>query len=132
MLIGSWGPDLVFEVSGKMAETFSELNRKSSARWAKHEPINSKPLSEFLGPDLDELEMTMTFSRMLGVDPMGSYEKLKGQVNRGEYHPMILGGKPLSGNFWYIEEITGKSEAFAAGTGNVLQMEVSVVIKEYN
>ena len=115
-----------------MAKTFAELKQTSSGRWAEHEPINSKPLSEFLGPGLDELEMTMTLTPMLGVDPKDSYEKVREGVRKGEYHPMILGGIPLSGNMWYIDKITGESSKFAAGTGKILWMKLSLLIKEYN
>jgi len=132
MLIGSWGPDLVFEVSGEMAKTFAEFTQKSSGRWTEHNPINSKPLSEFLGPGLDELEMKMTFTKMLGVDPKDSYEKIRKAVRKGENHPMILGGIPLSGNLWYIKEMTGEMTFFAPGTGKILWMELSLVIREYN
>ena len=132
MIIGSWGPDLIFEVSGEIAKTYSELTQKSSGRWAEHNTINSKPLSEFLGPGLDELEMIMKLTPMLGVDPKDTYEKIRERVRKGEYHPMIFDGKPLSGNFWYIKEITGESSKFAARTGKILWMELSIALKEYN
>ena len=122
----------MFEVSDKQAQTFFELTQKSSGRWAEHEPIKGKPVSEFLGPGLDELEMKMTLSPMLGVDPKDTYEKIRERVRKGEYHPMIFEGKPLSGNMWYIKEITGETTEFAAGTGKFLWTELSLVIREYN
>ena len=69
MLIGSWGPDLVFEVSGVRVKTFSEITRKSSGRWSEHLPINTAPISQFLGPGLDEIELKMDFVAMLGANP---------------------------------------------------------------
>jgi len=131
MVIGSWG-DIVFEVSGEIAKTFNELSEKSSGRWAEHETINTAPLSEFLGPGLDELEMTIIFTTMLGVDPKDSYEELRAAVRRGEYNPLILGGIPLSDNSWRIDEISGTSKVFGPRDGNVMWMEVSLTLKEYN
>ena len=131
MVIGSWG-DLVFEVSGEIAKTFQEFTEKSSGRWAEHETINTAPLSEFLGPGLDELEMTIIFTTMLGVNPRDSYEDLRTAVRNGEYQPLILGGIPLSGNFWRITEVSGESKAFGPRDGNVLWMEISITAKEYN
>ena len=131
MVIGSWG-DLVFEVSGEIAKTFQELSEKSSGRWAEHETINTSPLSEFLGPGLDELELSIIFTTMLGVNPQESYDELREMVRKGEYHPLILGGFPLSGNFWRIDEISGEAKAFGPRDGNILWMEVSITAKEYN
>jgi len=131
MTIGSWG-DLVFEVSGDIAKTFQELTEKSAGRWAEHETINTAPLSEFLGPGLDELDITITFSKMLGVNPQESYDALREAVRKGEYHPFILGGFPLSGNFWRINDVSGASSMFGPRDGEILWMECGVSLKEYN
>jgi phage protein U len=131
MLIGSWG-DFVFEVSGNIAKTFQELSQKSSGRWAEHETINTAPLSEFLGPGLDELEMSIIFTTMLGVDPQKSYEDLRAAVRKGEYYPLILGGFPLSDNLWRFTEISGDSTVFGPRDGEILWMELGVTAKEYN
>jgi len=131
MVIGSWG-DLVFEVSGEIAKTFQELTEKSSGRWAEHETINTSPISEFLGPGLDELELSIIFTTMLGVNPQESYDELRDMVRKGEYHPLILGGFPLSGNFWRIDEISGEAKAFGPRDGNIMWLEVGITAKEYN
>jgi phage protein U len=131
MVIGSWG-DFVFEVSGNIAKTFQELSQKSSGRWAEHETINTAPLSEFLGPGLDELEISIIFTTMLGVDPRESYEDLRAAVRKGEYNPFILGGFPLSDNLWKLTEISGNSTVFGPRDGEIMWMELSVIAKEYN
>jgi phage protein U len=131
MIIGSWG-DFVFEVSGNIAKTFQELSQKSSGRWAEHETINTAPLSEFLGPDLDELGLSIIFTTMLGVDPRKSYEDLRAAVRKGEYYPLILGGIPLSDNLWKFIEISGDSTVFGPRDGKIMWMELSVTAKEYN
>jgi phage protein U len=131
MVIGSWG-DFVFEVSGNIAKTFQELSQKSSGRWAEHETINTAPLSEFLGPGLDELEISIIFTTMLGVDPRKSYEDLRVAVRKGEYYPLILGGFPLSDNLWRFSEISGDSTVFGPRDGKIMWMELSVTAREYN
>jgi phage protein U len=131
MVIGSWG-DFVFEVSGNIAKTFQELSQKSSGRWAEHETINTAPLSEFLGPGLDELEISIIFTTMLGVDPRKSYEELRAAVRKGEYYPFILGGVPLSDNLWKFTEISGDSTVFGPRDGEILWMELNVTAREYN
>jgi phage protein U len=129
--IGSWG-DFVFEVSGDIAKTFQELSQKSSGRWAEHETINTAPLSEFLGPGLDELEISIIFTTMLGVDPRKSYEELRTAVRKGEYNPLILGGYPLSDNLWRFTEISGDSTVFGPRDGEIMWMELTITAKEYN
>jgi phage protein U len=131
VVIGSWG-DLVFEVSGDIAKTFQELSQKSSGRWAEHETINTAPLSEFLGPGLDELEVSIIFTTMLGVDPRESYEELRAAVRKGEYYPFILGGFPLSDNLWRFTEISGDSTVFGPRDGEIMWMELNITAREYN
>jgi len=131
MLIGSWGP-LIFYVTGIGALTFSELTQDSSGRWVTHEPINSVPVSEFLGPGQDEAEIKIILSKMLGVEPKIAYELLRQLVRRGKNYPLILGGIPLSGNMWYVETLNGASSEFAAGTGQILWTEVTCQFKEYH
>jgi len=131
MIIGSWG-DLVFEVSGIGSLTFSELTQDTSGRWVTHEPINSAPISQFLGPGQDEVEMRIILTRMLGVDPEKCYSSLRQTVRKGLYFPLIIKGTPLSGNMWYIDKISGISKTFAAGTGEILWMELTCQFKEYH
>jgi len=130
MLIGSWG-DLAFEVSGVGALTFSELSQDSSGRWAVHEIINAEPITEFLGPGQDSVSISIILSEMLGVKPQDEYERLRQFVREGQNNPLILQGKPLSGNLWYVETISGASSQFAAGTGDVLWMTLTIDFKEY-
>lgn len=130
MLIGSWG-SLVFEVSGAGALTFSEISQDASGRWVSHETINTAPLSEFLGPGQDEVELKIILTKMFGTDPKGKYESLRKAVREGRNFPLILKGIPLSDNLWYIERITGVSSVFAGGTGDILWTELTCQFKEY-
>jgi len=129
-LIGSWGT-VVFEVSGFGAFTFSEITQDASGRWAVHEPVNTAPISEYLGPGQDKVEIKILLSKQLGADPKEKYEMLRKLVRRGKHFPFIYNGTPLSGNMWYIETINGSSSVFEAGTGEILWMEVSCQFKEY-
>ena len=132
MLIGSWGPDLVFEVTGTVAKTFSELTQESSGRWHEHNIINSAPISEFLGPGLDTIAIEIIFSTLLGVEPRESYDALRARIRRGARFPLILGGIPLSDNSWYCREIVAESSRFAPRTGEVMWMSLTIRMKEYN
>jgi len=131
MLIGSWGP-IVFQVSGIGAFSFSELTQNASARWATHEPINSAPLSEFLGPGQDEVQMKISITKMLGgEEPEEIYELFRQLVRDGKNHPLFLGDRPLSDNMWYVDGITGVSNHFAPGSGKIMWTELTCNFKEY-
>jgi len=131
MEIGSWGA-LVFEVNADKALTYSEITQDTSGRWATHDVINSAPLSEFLGPGQDEAEIKIFLTRALGVDPRTEYDTVRSMVRNGENFPLILQGRPLSGNLWYLDGIGSVSTRFAAGKGDILWMELTCRFKEYN
>ena len=131
-LIGVFGP-MVFEVSGHRVRTFSEYSEKSAGRWTEHEPINIAPISEFLGPGLDELSLKITFTRLLGgEDPSAMYELLRWIARTGQHYPFITGNVPLSMNDWRIDSIDGNSTVFHPKAGLVLSMECTASFKEYN
>ena len=130
MLIGSWGP-LIFQVSGIGVLTFSEITQDSSGRWVIHEPINTAPVSEFLGPGQDQIEMKIILSKMLGINPKVNYALLREMIRRGKCFPLILRGVPLSKNLWYLQEMNGVSSSFAPRTGDILWTALSCVFKEY-
>jgi len=130
MLIGNWGP-IVFQVSGILTFTFSELTQQSSGRWATHETINSAPLSEFLGPGQDEIQLKISITKMLSVNPKITYQLFRKLVREGKNFPLILRGAPLSDNFWYAENINSTSTRFQPGTGDILWTELSCTFKEY-
>jgi phage protein U len=131
LLIGSWG-NFVFEVSSEKLKTFYELNQESSGRWAEHVTINTAPVPEFLGPDLDKIDIKMIFSLQLGVNPRDSYEAMRAKVRTGEYFPLILQGRPLSMNYWSCLKISGASTIFVPGTGEASWMQFTASFKEYN
>lgn len=123
---------MIFTVSGFRVKTFTDFTRESTGRWSEHMPINSAPISEFLGPGLDEIELSMVFTRMLGVEPTVSYELIRRRIRRGDYFPLFLGGLPVSLNLWYMTEIIGTSSIFTPGTARTMYMECTATLKEYH
>lgn len=117
-----------FSVSEDRVQTFREMTRETASRWNIHEVIGTKPLQEFLGPDLDSLSFTMQLTAWRGVDPLGMAQQLRQFCQAGEYDNLILGGVNL-GRF-VIESI---SESYQTVTqaGRVLAAQVDVTLKEY-
>ena len=129
--IGSFGK-LVFEVSGVRVRSFSEIKETTEARWHEHEPINTAPLSEFLGPGLDSFEMKIIFTTMLGSDPVADYETIRQHVRNGEHFPLIIDGMPMSQNDWYLTHVEKTTTVFEPGTGYPLWCECVIQGREYN
>lgn len=127
--IGSYG-DIVFEVSKKKTQTFNEFEREGSTRWNDHEIINLKPISEFNGPNLDEISITITLKAELGINPVKQIEKLRAMKDKGKAAPFIIGGKTISKNNWVIDRMT-ESHKVIDNKGNTLTAEVTLSLREY-
>lgn len=129
MKIGSYG-DIIFEVSDKKAQTFKDFERSGSARWNDHEIIGMKSKSEFSGPGLDDLSITILLKAELGVNPIKQIEKLRAMKDGGKVAPFIVGDKPISKNYWSIQQMS-ESHKVIDSKGNTMSAEVSLSLKEY-
>jgi phage protein U len=127
--IGSFG-EIVFEVSPEKTQTFNDFERSGSARWNDHEIIGLKPKSEFSGPGLEEISYVILLKVELGIDPIKQIEKLRKMRDTGKVAPLIIGGKPVSQNYWSIQQLR-ESHKTVDSKGNILIAEVSVSLKEY-
>ncbi|CEG29791.1 phage tail protein [Bacillus sp. B-jedd] len=127
--IGTFG-DIVFEVSTSKTKTFKEFERSGSARWNDHEILGKKPKSEFLGPSLEGISFTILFKVELGINPIKEIEKLRKMRDTGKAASFVIGGKPISANFWTIRELN-EAHQLVDQNGNLLAAEVKVDLKEY-
>lgn len=127
--IGSFG-DIIFEVSEKKNQTIKDFERSGSARWNDHEIIGLKPKSEFNGAALEEVRFNMLLKAELGVNPLKLLEKLRKMRDTGKVAPFILGGKPISLNYWSIQQLS-ETNRVIDNKGNILTAEVDVNLKEY-
>lgn len=127
MSIGTFGP-LTFETSEKKIRTFESFKRKSAAKFGDHEIIGLKAKTEFIAPSLDDISFQVVFSAYLGLSPLKEIDQLREIVQKGEYHPLIIGGKTL-GNF----VIDSVSEAWknVDNQGNLIHAAADISMKEY-
>ncbi len=127
MSIGTFGP-ITFEVSAEKTRTFEDFSRKTSARFEQHDIIGQKAKLEFISPGLDEISFQVVFSAFHGLNPLNEVKQLREIVQKGEYHPLIIGGATV-GDF-VIENI---SEAWRHidNKGSVTYIAVNVDLKEY-
>lgn len=121
---------VAFETSSHLIRTFNNLQRSGSSRWATHEIIRKKPVSEFLGPGLEQITFNMRLDVSLGVDPADSFIFLRWSRDNGFAMPFILNGQPVSENLWAIISLH-ENWVNVDNHGKLLAAEVEITLMEY-
>ncbi len=130
MQVGSMG-DIPFVVSYGKIRTFSDYGRSGSGRWAKHDLIGRKPVMEFLGPDVEKVSMKIQLRTDHGINPESELERLRKMRDTGAVFPFILGGAPVSDNYWLLEDI-GENVSYWRAGGKILSVSVDITLTEYS
>ena len=125
MQVGSMG-DIPFVVTYGKIRTFSDYGRSGSGRWAKHDLIGRKPVMEFLGPDVEKVSMKIQLRTDHGINPESELGRDTGAV-----FPFILGGAPVSDNYWLLEDI-GENVSYWRAGGKILSVSVDITLTEYS
>ena len=130
MAIGNLGKTITFEVSSEKVLTFTNLSRTVKGRWTQHNIVDSKPKSEFLGPDLDGITFKVSLSAMHGVRPRKTLETIEKAVRKGTVLPFAIGGKKVGSNSWVI---TAVSEVWNCvySKGELVTADVNLTLQEY-
>jgi len=128
-LIGSLG-DIVFEVTNDKVFTFQGLKRSAKMRYAVHEVIGKKPITEFIGPELEELSFSIYLSVSLGINPNQEMQKIRDKRDNGEAMSFLLGEKVIGENKWVIESI-GESYQAIDNQGIIFSLSADISLKEY-
>lgn len=121
---------VVFVVNPKTIRTFNDLTRSSAGRWANHEVIGKKPLSQFLGPGLDTVSFTMRLDVRYGINPRKELDALVELERAGKAMPLIIGGKALGVGLWKITSLE-QNWSSVDNRGNVLAATVNIALEEY-
>ncbi|WP_337366147.1 phage tail protein [Phascolarctobacterium sp.] len=130
MQVGSMG-DIPFVVSYGKIRTFSDYGRSGSGRWAKHDLIGRKPVMEFLGPDVEKVSLKIQLRADHGINPESELERLRKMRDTGAVFPFILGGAPVSDNYWLLEDI-GENVSYWRAGGKILSVTVDITLTEYS
>ena len=101
MFVGFLGT-IPFVASRGYVRTFDDYKRQGEARWAEHEILGEKPLSEFLGENLEEISFTMLFRKDQGVNPQSEVNTLKELRDGGTPVPLVLGFKVIGDGLWTV------------------------------
>lgn len=130
MQVGSMG-DIPFVVSYGKIRTFSDYGRSGSGRWAKHDLIGRKPVMEFLGPDVEKVSMKIQLRTDHGINPESELGRLRKMRDTGAVFPFILGGAPVSDNYWLLEDI-GENVSYWRAGGKILSVSVDITLTEFS
>ena len=121
---------IMFEVSSERVLTFKNLSRKTSVRYAKHDTLLRKPLSQYVGPDLDSLSLKITLDAQWGVNPREEYNKLMRIQREGHLVIFLLGFTVLGSFRWRIDSL-GIMKGLITNMGVVMKAEVDISFEEY-
>lgn len=130
MQVGSMG-DIPFVVTYGKIRNFSDYGRSGSGRWAKHDLIGRKPVMEFLGPDVEKVSMKIQLRTDHGINPESELGRLRKMRDTGAVFPFILGGAPVSDNYWLLEDI-GENVSYWRAGGKILSVSVDITLTEYS
>ena len=122
--------DVVFTTSDSMLRTITDMNRNGSARWTDHAVMCRKPVSQFIGPDLEQITFRIILSSQHGLNPNAELKRLRRMRDTGEVFPLIIAGRPISQNLWRLDSLM-EDKGFYTGIGATLQITATVTLKEY-
>lgn len=131
-VIGSFGANLVFEVSDRRILTPENWKRNQSSRWAEHNILNASPRSEYQGPERMETTMTVLLSAEHGVKPKKMLETIEEMVRKGDVEYLVLGGKIFGWNAHrFLLESSSASFNRVYNRGELVSCSVDLTFREY-
>lgn len=130
-VIGNLGNLITFEVSSDKVQTFSNLRRSVSARWAKHDIIGHTPKLEFLGIETGEITLDIKLIASPYINPWKVLHNIRKSVHNGTPHKFVLGGTKVGGSKQWV--ITNLSETWDAviSDGKLVSAKATITIKAY-
>lgn len=128
-MIGSFG-EIVFEVNDKRVHTFNQLTRDSAGRSTDHEVLGQKPVTQFNGPGLDTVSLTIKLHGAHGVKPREEMEQWLIKERDGDAEFLFIGGKGLGVSRWMITRVS-QAWNIVMNRGELLSANVSIELKEY-
>ena len=130
MEVGYMG-DIVFISSESRLLTPTKYERESTGRWAEHELLMRKPVSQYGGPGLEKLSFSIILDAGHGIDVQEQLKKLRTMRDTGAVFPLILGGKPVTQSYWRMDSIK-ETEHYWATDGKLIQCRADIALTEYN
>jgi phage protein U len=124
------GDVILFEVSDQRVLTLFDFQRSNSVRFAKNDVLLRKPVSQYVGPELDKITMKIILKAQLVVNPKKEMDKLITVQREGRLVSIILGKTPFGVYRWRIAELGIPFEVID-NTGFCVSSTVDVSCEEY-
>lgn len=108
---------------------FNGLDDSQKHNFAEHQTIESKPKLQFIGDELDELNIKLNFHSSF-CTPEEEIKKLKTIAKKHEELAFILGNGKYVGKY-VIQEITSTTQQ-SDKFGNLISIESEIKLKEWS
>lgn len=128
-MIGYFGK-IIFETSDRRILNFDGLKLDVSGRYASHEVIGRKPVTEYLGPGLITLSFTVNLNGSFGVKPRGEMERWLAMAEKGIAELLVIGGRPLGSDRWVVKAVSESWNTVFRG-GELFSGKIDVTLEEY-
>lgn len=121
---------IMFEVSSKKILTIDGFTRNNSVRFAKNNVLLRKPVSQYVGPQLDMINFKIILKAQFGVNPQEEFNKLI-RLQRDGTSLSIITGKSSHGMYrWRIADL-GIPWEIIDNKGNCISSTVAISFEEY-
>jgi phage protein U len=128
-MIGYYG-DIIFETSDTKILNFTGLTIETAARFATHEVISSKPVTEYIGPGLGTIFFTVNLNGNNGVKPREQLEKWRALAEDGIADILVIGTKQIGKYYWVVKSISEAWNTIFNG-GELFSASLNVTLEEY-
>lgn len=129
-MIGFFGKDIVFEVTDKRIMSIMNLSRTIQSRYAEHALLQNKPVSEFIGPNLDTVSFTVKLDAVYGINPHEQFVKWIYLAREGHAETFSIGGKAMGVDKWTVTNVTENWDLIW-NQGELVKGSIDVELKEY-
>lgn len=129
-MIGNFGSRIVFETSDRKILTFSGLSQKVSGKYSKHSIIGQKDRPEFTGPGSRSVSFKILLDVNLGIRPQDIIENIEDAIEQGEVEYLVIGGKPIGKNRFYISSVSETMDVVLSN-GGIARATLSITMEEY-
>lgn len=129
MLVGCWGAFCIFQVSREKIYTFRDMSISTEGRWHDHEIITELPKSEYLGPGISTVSMTVDLIVELGVNPRKIVDNLRRYAREGKTALLIVGTQKLGENVWRLDSVEEAWDRIGMD-GKLTKATVNLTFKE--
>lgn len=130
-MIGNFGSRIIFSTSSQRILTFSGMTQKISGKYAKHSVTGQKDRVEFTGPGNRSISLKILLDVNLGIRPQDVMDSLEEAVESGETEYLVIGGRPVGENKFYISSISEAMDVVMSG-GKIARATLQISLEEYS